>query len=149
MFGFGSLAFFQSAHFHFIPFYSSTSNNHHVPSFPSCYVLILFGELNWSFVCMLGISVGFVLFKYQLFWAKSQASLKPGSASGHFTRSWWAAGKDRQSLRMLMSSSEKCGSRFVYHGAEWGGAASLARGNGTVSLGCSHPPCCNHSKRKR
>ena len=33
--------------------------------------------------------------------------------------------------------------------AEWGGAASLARGNCTVSFGCSHPPCFNHSKRKR
>ena len=50
--------------FSFYSFYSSTPNNHHVMSFPSCYVLILFGELNWSFVCMLGISVGFVFFKY-------------------------------------------------------------------------------------
>ena len=144
------LGFVSVCSFSFNSFYSSSSNNHCVPSFPSCYVLILFGEL-WT--GLLFSSLEFLWFLFCLhtsfFWAKSQASLKPGSASGHSTCSWWAPGKDRQSLRTLMSSSEKRGSRSLYHGAEWGGAVSLARGNCTFSLGCSHPPWFNHSQRER
>ena len=115
-----------------------------------CYVLILFGEL-WTGLLFARLEFLWFLFclNTSFFWATSQASLKPGSASGHSTCSWWAPGKDRQSLRTLMSSSEKRGSRSLHQGAEWGGVASLARGNCTVSLGCSHPPCFNHSQRKR
>lgn len=89
---------FQSAHFHFIPFIllpliiTMLCPFHQVVSLFS--LVSLTGLL---FACLEFLWVWFCL-NTSFFWAKSQASLKPGSDSGHSTCSWWAPGKDRQSL---------------------------------------------------